>query len=146
MTGTVLRVRAEGRPAPKGSRIQGRTKAGASFTRPASKYEKPWVDAVKAATQLQARHVTVDPPYVVDVQIYVPATKHKPAQWWPAQSDVDKLARAVIDGLVQGGALTDDRHVAELHATKRFCEPGEPPGCLVYVTTARTRAIVAPAA
>jgi Holliday junction resolvase RusA-like endonuclease len=142
MTATVARVRAEGRPAPKGSRIQGRDKAGRSYTRPASKYEKPWVDAVKEAAELQARHVTVTPPYVVDVQIYVQATKHKPAHWWPAQSDVDKLARAVIDGLVFGGAIDDDRNVAELHAVKRFCEPGEPPGCLVYIATAQPRSVV----
>lgn len=139
----VLRIRAEGRPAPKGSRIQGRDSKGRAFTRPASKYEKPWTDAVKAATQLQARHLTVPAPYVVDVQIYVARVKKKPAHWWPSSSDVDKLARAIVDGLVQGGAIDDDRNVVELHATKRFCEPGEPPGCLAYVATAKLRAVVA---
>jgi len=136
-----LRIRAEGRPAPKGSRIQGTTKDGRSFTRPASKFEKPWVDAVKTATQVQTRHTTVSPPYVVDLQIFI-ATSKKPKYPWPCQNDVDKLARAVVDGLVQGGAISDDRHVVELHATKRFCEPGEEPGVLAYVATAQPRAIV----
>lgn len=141
MTDTVLRIRAEGRPAPKGSRIQGRDSKGRAFTRPASKYEKPWTDAVKAATEVQARHGTVSPPYVVDLQIFI-ATSKRPKYAWPCQTDVDKLARAVIDGLVQGGAISDDRHISELHAVKRFCEPGEPPGVLAYVATAQPRAIV----
>lgn len=129
-------VRAEGRVAPKGSRIQGMTKDGRSFTRAASKYEAPWVKAVASATQVQMRHHSMpDPPYLIDVEIIVAKPK-RPSRVWPSQHDVDKLARSTIDGLVKGGALDDDRNVIALTATKRFAINGEPPGAIAVVSTA----------
>jgi Holliday junction resolvase RusA-like endonuclease len=38
--------------------------------------------------------------------------------------DLDKLVRAVLDALVGAGVIRDDAQVAELHATKRYGEPG----------------------
>ena len=34
--------------------------------------------------------------------------------------DIDKLARAVLDGLTAGGVVTDDARVVDLHARKRY--------------------------
>jgi hypothetical protein len=59
---------------------------------------------------------------------------------WPVVGDVDKLARAVVDGLVQGGALADDRHVTALTVGKRFAEPGESPGVACTVASVRIAA------
>jgi Holliday junction resolvase RusA-like endonuclease len=130
-----MRVEVEGRPAPKGSRIYGRNKKGQTFTRPASKYEKPWVDAVKAATALQMRHhEPIAPPYKIDLQIFVAASP-RAAKPWPSQHDVDKLARAIVDGLVFGGAIGDDRDVIELHAHKSYAN-GRPAGVIAEVTSA----------
>lgn len=132
---SAVRVRAEGRPAPKGSRIQGRTKAGRSYTRPASKYEKPWVDAVKHATELAMRHsLQIAPPYAVHLDLLI-ATSKRPKHRWPSQNDVDKLARSTVDGLVLGGAIDDDRNVIELHASKRFASEAEPPGVIAIVAS-----------
>lgn len=35
------------------------------------------------------------------------------------KDDVDKLVRAVLDGLTSSGLIADDGHVVDLHATKR---------------------------
>jgi Holliday junction resolvase RusA-like endonuclease len=110
----VITVEVAGRAAPKGSRIMGHTKAGKSFTRPASKFEKPWVDEVKQTTQVVMRHHAMpEPPYDVDLYFYIARPKN-PRYGWPVKADIDKLARAALDGLVLGGALRDDKHVTAL--------------------------------
>lgn len=47
--------------------------------------------------------------------------------------DIDKLCRATLDGLVDAGALTDDSHIVDLTATKRYADGGLPPGCHVSI-------------
>jgi Holliday junction resolvase RusA-like endonuclease len=47
--------------------------------------------------------------------------------------DIDKLARAVLDGLT-GTIIEDDSQIVSLIAAKRYCEPDELPGCHIVVT------------
>ena len=47
--------------------------------------------------------------------------------------DVDKLARAVLDGLVSGGVMADDAQVVVLVARKVYASNGEAPGALIEV-------------
>lgn len=114
----MLRVRVYGRPAPKGSRTNGVTRHGRRYTRPASKYEKPWAEAVAAAV---SERETIQPPYSVTLEFAI-TEPGKPTWPWPSQADLDKLARCTIDGLVAGGAILDDRHVIHLGATKRWTD------------------------
>jgi Holliday junction resolvase RusA-like endonuclease len=133
----MIDVYVEGRPAPKGSRISVTGKDGRTWTRPASKYEEGWEKAVKAATQVAMRHAhDPGPPYAVSVEIRVAAPKRRidRKRWWPSQHDVDKLVRATIDGLVKGGAMTDDRHVIALTASKRYCATDEMPGASAQIS------------
>ena len=138
MTDDLLAFRVLGRPAPKGSRIQMRRKDGTPFTRAASKYEAPWVRAVRDACLSQMRHRTMaQPPYAVDLSFEIAPSKvangRKRNYTYPVQSDLDKLARAVLDGLVQGGAIKDDRYVIRLSASKRFAESEDAQGVWVSV-------------
>lgn len=133
----MIDVYVEGRPAPKGSRIQVVGKDGRTWSRPASKYEEAWIKAVKAATQVAMRHEhDPGPPYAVDLEIRIALPKRKidRKKWWPSQIDVDKLARSTIDGLAKGGAMTDDRHVIALTASKRYCAGNEVPGAFAHVS------------
>lgn len=132
----VILVHVTGRPAPKGSRIAGRTKDGRSYTRAASKYEQPWVDEVKRQAQIVMRHHdTPPPPYEVRLEFHLhkSRSRRRGAPDYPTVGDVDKLARAVIDGLVKGGAMEDDRHVTSLTAGKRFAEPDESTGVIAEI-------------
>lgn len=125
-----------GRPAPKGSRIQGRTKDGRSFTRPGSKYEQPWIEQVRKATQIVMRHHEQHaPPYTValEFRLKAPGKYRREMPWWPTAHDLDKLVRAVLDGLVKGGAMADDRHVIALTATKRYLRDDEPEGVIAQI-------------
>lgn len=47
--------------------------------------------------------------------------------------DIDKLARAVLDGLVMGGVMADDGQVASLSCCKVYARNGEAPGALIEV-------------
>jgi Holliday junction resolvase RusA-like endonuclease len=116
--------RVPGTPAPKGSRIPGRRKDGSIFTRPASKGEKPWVEAVAliARGHRLPGAKPLEPPYEVEL-VFVMPRPESPKYDWPTVGDVDKLERAVLDGLTLGGLIRDDRHVTDLHSSKRFGDP-----------------------
>lgn len=126
-----------GRLAGKGSRTIGKAKNGRSYTRPASKYEKPWVTTVAD----QALWRTMQPgdfptaPYRVELTFYFAPPK-KSAHKWPSKIDLDKLCRATIDGLVAGKLLTDDRHVVALSAEKRYAQTAGGECCQITVTPA----------
>jgi Holliday junction resolvase RusA-like endonuclease len=138
----VITIEVEGRPAPKGSRIMGHTKAGQSYTRPASKFEKPWVDAVKQAAQIVMRHHSMpDPPYDVDLYFYLQRPAN-PRYGWPVKADIDKLARAALDGLVQGGAIRDDKHVTAL-TVKTAWATARAPGVTAHIRRAESMLIAA---
>lgn len=47
--------------------------------------------------------------------------------------DLDKLARAVLDGLVAGGVMADDSQVCSLNCAKVFAANGEAPGAIIEV-------------
>lgn len=109
-----------GIPAPKGSRTPGHRKDGSIFTRPASPSEKSWTEAVAySAKANRPRGKTLEPPYEVEMVFSMP--RPGKATWeWPSKCDVDKLARCVLDGLVVGELLLDDRHVVKLVASKQY--------------------------
>lgn len=114
-------LRIAGIPAPKGSRTPGRRKDGSIYTRPASANEKSWVEAVAycAAANRPAGRV-LEPPYVVELAFYLPRPDRPKYDWPTKEGDGDKMERAVLDGLVKGGLLVDDRHVVGCSWTQAF--------------------------
>jgi Holliday junction resolvase RusA-like endonuclease len=111
--------RVPGHPAPKGSRTFAK---GRNFE--ASKRSKPWVETVAliARGHRPPGGKPLEPPYAVELAFVMPRPK-RPKYDWPTVGDVDKLDRAVLDGLVRGGLLLDDRHVINLCSSKRFGDP-----------------------
>jgi Holliday junction resolvase RusA-like endonuclease len=110
----------EGTPAPKGSRTAGVTKAGKPYLRPASKREKPWTELVSKAAALE---VPLPPPYEIEIRFRF-ASAAKPVHPYPSRSDLDKLVRCAVDGLMFGGLIEDDRHVTRLVASKEYGTEG----------------------
>lgn len=122
-----------GKIAPKGSRTAGVRRDGSRYSRPASPHEHGFTEAVAREAMVYrakgAAHggagygapVAAVPPYRVELTFYF----HRPGRptvAWPSRIDVDKAARAALDGLVRGGLLEDDRHVTELVARKRWSD------------------------
>jgi Holliday junction resolvase RusA-like endonuclease len=132
-----VQITVYGVPAPKGSRIPGRRRNGTIYTRPASKNEHAWTEAVaeQAAwrvSQATADHPMPSAPYRVVLDFYCERPA-KPSHPHPSRHDLDKLARAVLDGLVRGGLLTDDRHVVVLEARKQWATASGGEGVRVQI-------------
>lgn len=57
-------------------------------------------------------------PVAVTLSFVMPATLKDRKGWCAVRPDIDKLCRAVLDGLTDAGTLDDDSQVARLVATK----------------------------
>jgi Holliday junction resolvase RusA-like endonuclease len=115
-----------GLPAPKGSRSTGHRKDGSIYTRESSKAAGPWSEAVAliARTRRPAGR-TLLPPYAVALEFSMPCGQRPKYDWPTRDGDLDKLVRAVLDGLTAADLLVDDRHVVSLVAEKGWApRPG----------------------
>jgi len=119
-----MRIEVAGIPAPQGSKRH----VGGGRMVESSRAVGPWREAVRAETQRARDGETFgsDEPVVVDILFHLPRPKSAPKRvTWPVKRpDLDKLVRAVLDGLVAGGALADDSQVVCLTVSKQFGQPG----------------------
>lgn len=130
-----------GKPAPQGSKTK--NQYGAVYE--SSKAVGPWREAVRAETQ---RNVASPLAGAIHVSLLFLVQRPKGhyrtgrnagllserAPGYPASApDIDKLCRAVLDGLTEGGAWKDDGQVVVLHARKQYCGPGTVPGCMITI-------------
>ena len=119
-------VTVRGLPAPQGSKRH----VGNGRMVESSKAVGPWREAVRAETQRVMD--TAEPlqgPLWVRLRFTLPRPKGHTgkrgllpsAPVWPAvKPDLDKLARAALDGLVAGGAMADDARVVQLDVRKQY--------------------------
>lgn len=115
----------QGAPVPQGSKIL-QQRGGKAWMRDSNTTAlKAW----RRAVSLEAdRGVIFDAPVTVTLSFVLMPPK-RPRWPLPAvKPDIDKLTRAVLDGLADGGLLYDDSRVVELHVTKRYATSGEFPG------------------
>lgn len=114
-----------GTPVPQGSKVIARG-GGKTWLRDVNTTAlKGWRRAVALKAD---RGVEFDAPVKVTLSFVLPRPK-RPRWDVPAvKPDIDKLARACLDGLVDGGLLYDDARVVELHVFERYVTPGDVPG------------------
>lgn len=114
-----------GIPAPKGSKDVYHRRNGSAYVRESSAAVGPWVEQVAYCARANLPGgKPLEPPYAIALDIRLPEPT-KPKYPWPSKDgDIDKLERAILDGLVRGGLLLDDRHVVDLHSRKSFGVPG----------------------
>ena len=148
----MIKFRVNGTPAPQGSKRH----VGGGRMIEMSKAVGPWREAVRAETQryLAPHEHTRDPrnragwPAAVRIVFILPRpaahygrrsgqryVKDSAPGYPTTRPDVDKLARAVLDGLVAGGLFADDAQVAVLYAAKRYASDADVPGALIEVET-----------
>lgn len=120
-----------GLPRPQGSKRIGRDRRGRPIILNDNDASlKVWRRAV--ATAASAAWPLPPEAVSVDVTFYLPRGKTVKRAVPTTKPDLDKLARALLDGLVQGGLLTDDSLVVDLAVRKRYAD-GTPPGARVLV-------------
>ena len=140
----MIEIVVRGIPAPQGSKRH----VGGGRMIESSKAVGPWREAVRAETQ---RSMAGLPPRCGAVKVRVWFWMPRPVSHYrtgknaavlrdaapiaPAGTpDLDKLARAVLDGLTMGGAWKDDGQVTELVARKLYALDGMSPGCRIEIS------------
>lgn len=124
-----------GKPAPQGSKRH----VGRGIMVESSKEVGPWRERVALAAHAAMTDVgagIITTAAAVDVEFVMPRPKSTPKRRTPAaihRPDLDKLVRAVLDGLT-AVLIVDDSQVISLHAGKRLAEFGESPGARITVT------------
>ena len=141
----MLRIRVNGKPAPQGSETSAVTVA--CLKRPRSRPVAGGGPRRNPARDRLALERGYDgTPVSVRIHFYLRrpaghygtgrnASRIKPsAPPFPARTpDLDKLCRALLDGLTAGGAFTDDAQVVHLNAAKFWAADGTPPGAMIEV-------------
>ena len=121
----------EGVPVPQGSKTVSQAKGRAWLRDANAKRLKPWRHVVATHADLG---VTFDCPVTVTLSFVLPKPK-RPRWTVPAvKPDLDKLTRAVLDGLTDGGLVADDARVVDLIVRKRYPTPGDLTGVGIDVT------------
>lgn len=137
----MIRIQVNGVPAPQGSKRH----VGGGRMVESSKAVGPWREAVRAETQRQCATPIAAGPVDLTVVFWLPRPRghygvnglRPSAPGKPdRRPDLDKLMRAVLDGIVAGGAIHDDAQIVILHAIKRYAGSGQPPGCLIQASEA----------
>jgi crossover junction endodeoxyribonuclease RusA len=137
-------IEVSGKPAPQGSKRH----VGGGRMIEMSKAVGPWREAVRAETQrVMHGHGILGGAVRCTVIFRMPrpaghygtgrnATRIRPgAPHWPAgKPDLDKLARAVLDGLTSGGAWKDDSQVIIMNVRKIYAVADLPPGCRIELS------------
>lgn len=122
----------KGHPAPKGSR---KFLGSGGASKESSERCKPWVEAIalSAMGQRLPGGEFLPPPYKVGLRFVMPRAENPKWDWPSGDGDLDKLARAVLDGLTQGGLILDDRHVVQLDTEKEYAGAGKQTGVSIVI-------------
>lgn len=118
-----------GLPAPQGSKsavtIGGKARIIEGKTTAQRAKHKAWRNDVAQTARDLTTHpdptIRVDQytgPTEMTIQFWMPRPKSRPKKhhgWHTTRPDKDKLLRATLDGLVQGGILADDSLVCVIH-------------------------------
>lgn len=146
----MITVRVNGLPAPQGSKRH----VGNGVMVESSAAVKPWREAIRAEVQRvvfplrpaedNSRRIASGP-VIVTVTFWLPrprghyGTGRNAGSLRPSaparphrKPDLDKLARAVLDAVVMGGAVGDDSQVVTIAASKWYADH-MPPGCAVTI-------------
>lgn len=137
---TTYTIEVRGAPAPQGSKKVVRA-GGKATGRPIivedSKTVAPWREAVRSETQRAIMTPLAGPVFIsLAFRLARPKTLRKGVKYPATRPDLDKLVRAVLDGLTMGGAWADDGQVVTLVSSKTY---GEIPGCTIRVGDSTAR-------
>lgn len=94
---------------------------------------KPWRAKVAAAADLGE---TFTGPVIVAAVFYMPRPKTVRRLLPSVKPDLDKLARALGDGMTDGGLITDDALIVSWWIHKRYASEANPVGVRVLVVEA----------
>lgn len=120
-------IRIKGNPVPQGSKTIGRH-GNKSWIRDANAPKlKQWRNSVAYQTPL----LLLDEPLSLTLMFYMPRGKTVTRKYPSVKPDIDKLVRAVLDGMT-GRLFIDDSRIIDVIARKRYADDHNP-GVVVEV-------------
>lgn len=132
LDGDSITITVEGVPVPQGSKSIVRRGGKAWMIDANADRLREWRARVANAADIG---LTFDAPVCVGYEFVFPRPKRPKFLRHAVKPDLDKLVRAVNDGLTDGGLLSDDARIsAHSFTEKRYAEPGEEPHAVVTVT------------
>ena len=127
----VLNIRIAGIPVPQGSMSGFPRGKHVIITDQKGKTLKPWREAIRSevSAALGEHWTPMDGPVAIclDFAIPKPASAPKRKRTWPIKTrstDIDKLARSVLDALTQAGLWVDDCRCVRLDVSKNYAGDG----------------------
>lgn len=136
----MIRLLVHGLPAPQGSKTAVRRGNFAKVIEGSSDVgrakHQAWRSAVTAAAVEQRTDIDKRDPVGVTIHFWMPKPQSKPKGVWlvRVKPDLDKLVRATLDGLADGGLLPGgDGAVSFISAHKEYAPPGSPTGAQILV-------------
>lgn len=129
----MITFRVDGVPVPQGSKTIAKA-GGKVWLRDANAGKlKPWRAKVAAASRMG---VVFDGAVFVAAVFYLPKPRTVTRLFPLVKPDLDKLARALGDGMTDGGLLTDDARIVSQFIHKRYASDENPVGVRVLVMEA----------
>ena len=123
-----------GEPAPQGSKtafVRGRR----AVLVETSKKLPAWRKQIEDTARREYAGEPIDQPVKVTVDFFMPKPQ-KPRFEWPATApDLDKLQRAIGDGLEKGGVLRNDSRIVHWEAHKFYADTPDDMGAHITITT-----------
>lgn len=122
MTVKTLTIRIPGVAAPQGSKKSYVINGRAVMVESSSKL-KPWRAVVTLTTQLAAtdqKWIPTDGPVAMDITFEMQKPASSRRAYPTVKPDLDKLLRAVLDGLTDAGIWKDDSQVVSVIARKVY--------------------------
>lgn len=140
-------IRANGTPIPQGSKTAGVNGLGKPYLRDVNpKALKTWRETVAQATwrAMQEGTFQIDAltgPVEVICWFYFEKPKSNRTQHPTSRQvgDLDKLLRAVCDGMVDGGGMEDDSQICLISGSKAWADSDTRPGVMIYLSTLEKR-------
>jgi len=130
----MLEIHVPGQPIPQGSKTA-TVISGRAVMFDSNKKLKDWRKLVKDCTwhsliQQRSPGFEADEPLVVFLEFYLERPKTVKRLFPAVKPDLDKLIRAVFDGVTDGHAWHDDSQVIAVYASKHY---GATPGALIRI-------------
>ena len=123
-----------GEPAPQGSKtafVRGRR----AVLVETSKKLPAWRKQIEDTARREYEGEPIDQPVKVTVDFFMPKPQ-KPRFDMPSTApDLDKLQRAIGDGLEKGGVLRNDSRIVHWEARKYYADTPEEMGAHITITT-----------
>ena len=128
-----LWVRVNGEPIPQGSKTA-RVVNGRAVMWDANPKLKEWRSTVTNACLKAARDTNVeDGAVAVTIWAIVARPKTAKRAYPTVKPDIDKMARAILDGITDAAIWGDDAQVVELSIRKTYAAEGDEPGVIIHI-------------